>query len=55
MSELTATEMDFAHPFNSLIGELVFPYLELRDLLSASMVCKAWKTMTMDNLLVSNI
>lgn len=47
-------EMEFVHPFNSLIGELVFPYLELRDLLLTSSVCKAWNMMTTDKLLVSN-
>lgn len=45
--------MEFVHPFNGLIGKLVFPYLEFKDLLSASMVCKVWNEISMDEVLVS--
>lgn len=52
-AEMKDAEMNVAHPFNSLICELLFPYLERKDLLAASLVCKTWNRMAFDKLLVS--
>lgn len=47
--------MEDVHPFNGLVCHFVFPYLNHKDLLSASRVCKTWKEMSTDKYLVSII
>lgn len=50
---LKVDEVQCVHPFNGIILDQVFPYLDTKSLVSASRVCVAWNRYATDKLLVS--